>query len=126
MSRYANWKARQTPKSHTRRARNWRTIVFGERITNKHGRLTDWEVVSPPYKKDPWDVLTRIDVLCLACGQIYDRYLGDIIQGNSRRCGSCRSAGRKAPQAVYRGLPGASRKCCGERDELRMPKKRTP
>lgn len=98
MSRYANWRARRPPKPGTKRARHWRTIVFGDRIVNKHGRVTDWEVVSPPYKKDPWDVLTRIDVLCLACGQIYDRYLNDIIRGNSYRCRHCRDARRKAPQ----------------------------
>jgi hypothetical protein len=99
MSRYANWKARRTPERGTRRARNWQTIVFGQRLTNKFGRLTDWEVVSPPYKRDPWDVLSRVDVRCLACGEFYDRYLNDIIQGNSYRCRHCRDARRKAPQA---------------------------
>jgi hypothetical protein len=87
------------PGRGTRRARNWRTIVFGERIVDKHGRLSDWEAVSPPYRRGAWDVLARIDVRCLACGRFYDRFLNDIVQGKSRRCGSCRSAGRKAPRA---------------------------
>jgi hypothetical protein len=85
------------PKRHTRRARNWRRIEFGERIVDKHGRLTDWEAVSPPYRKNILDVLVRIDVLCLGCGEFYDRYLNDIIQGKSSRCRSCQLANRKAP-----------------------------
>jgi hypothetical protein len=92
------WKQQRTPGRGTRRARNWRTIVFGERIVNKHGELTDWEAVSPPYKRERWDVLSRIDVRCLGCGEFFDRYLNDIIQGKSHRCRQCRSARRKAPQ----------------------------
>jgi hypothetical protein len=98
MAYWLHWKQQRTPGRGTRRARHWRKIVFGERIVNKHGEVTDWEAVSPPYRRNTWDVLARIDVLCLACGRFYDRYLNDIIQGKSRRCGSCRSAGRKAPQ----------------------------
>jgi hypothetical protein len=64
---------------------------------DKYGRVTDWEIVSPPYKRDPWDVLTRIDVRCLACGEFYDRLLNSIVQGRSTRCRSCYRAGRKAP-----------------------------
>jgi hypothetical protein len=97
----ADWlyqKQQRTPLRGTRRARNWRKIEFGQRIVDKHGELTDWEAISPPYRRNTWDVLARIDVLCLACGRFFDRYLNDIIQGKSRRCGSCRSAGRKAPQ----------------------------
>jgi hypothetical protein len=85
------------PSPHTKRARNWRRIAFGERLVDKHGRVTDWEAVSPPYR-NVWNVLCRIDVRCLACGEFYDRYLNDIIQGNSHRCDDCRRAGRKAPQ----------------------------
>jgi hypothetical protein len=86
------------PKRHTRRARNWRRIEFGERLVDKYGRLTDWEAISPPYRRNILDVLCRIDVRCLACGEFYDRLLNDIIQGKSHRCGNCRHARRKAPQ----------------------------
>ena len=100
MSRYANWKAQRTPGRGTRRARNWQTIVFGERIVNKHGELTYWEAVSPPYKRDPWDVLCRIDVRCIGCDHIYVRILNDIIQAKTSRCLRCSNASRAhgAPQ----------------------------
>ena len=91
MSRYANWKARRPPKSGTRRARHWRTLRFGDRIVDKFGRTTDWEVCSPPYKKSRSDILVCIDV--------YTRHLNNIIQGRSLRCRSCHVANRKAPQA---------------------------
>jgi hypothetical protein len=94
---WLHYKQQRTPGRGTRRARNWRKIVFGERIVNKYGEVTDWEAVSPPYRQGAWDVLGRIDVRCLACGEFYDRYLNDIIQGKSRRCRHCRSARRKAP-----------------------------
>jgi len=74
-------------------------ISFGERIIDKNGRVTDWEAVSPPYKRERWEVLSRIDVRCLACGEFFDRYLNDIVQGKSCRCDHCRRAHRKAPQA---------------------------
>ena len=91
------------PGKGTRRARNWRKIEFGQRIVNKHGVTTDWEAVSPPYRRGAWDILARIDVLCTSCGRFYDRYLNDLIQGKSRRCKSCATtrsnlARRKAPQ----------------------------
>jgi hypothetical protein len=98
VSQWLYKKQERPPGRGTRRARNWRTIVFGERIIDKHGVVTDWEAVSPPYRRGAWDRLARIDVRCLGCGRFYDRYLNDLIQGKSRRCGSCRSAGRKAPQ----------------------------
>ena len=98
MSRYANWRARRPPKAGTKRARHWRTLHFGDRIVNKHGRLTDWEVCSPPYKKEPFDVLVCVDVCCLACGEVYVRHLNNIIQGGSYRCRQCWCAGRKAPR----------------------------
>ena len=97
MSRYANMKARRPPKSGTRRARNWRTLRFGDRIVDKFGRTTDWEAVSPPYKLEAWDVLSRIDVRCVSCGEFYVRHLNTIIQGKSCRCRQCYCAGRKAP-----------------------------
>jgi hypothetical protein len=93
------YKQQRVPMRGTRRARNWRKIEFGQRIVDKYGVLTDWEALSPPYRRGAWDRLARIDVMCLACERVYDRYLNDIIQGKSHRCGSCRSAGRKAPQA---------------------------
>ena len=99
MARALYYKQQRTPGTETRRARNWRKIEFGERIVDKHGVVTDWEAVSPPYRRGAWDRLARIDVMCLACGEFYDRYLNDIIQGKSHRCGSCRDARRKAPQA---------------------------
>jgi hypothetical protein len=86
------------PAKGTRRARNWRKIEFGQRIVDKYGKLTDWEAVSPPYRRGAWDVLARIDVLCLSCGRFYDRYLNDIIQGKSPRCHRCACSKRKAPQ----------------------------
>jgi hypothetical protein len=86
------------PKPHTRRARHWRRIEFGERLINKHGVLTDWEALSPPYR-NVWEILCRIDVACLACGKVYVRYLNDLLQGKSHRCIECYRAGRKAPQA---------------------------
>lgn len=86
------------PAKGTKRARNWRKIEFGQRIVDKHGVPTDWEAVSVPYRQETWSVLARIDVRCLACGRFFDRYLNDLIQGKSRRCGSCSASGRKAPQ----------------------------
>jgi hypothetical protein len=106
------YKQQRTPGRGTRRAKNWRKIEFGQRLVNKHGVVTDWEAVSPPYRREPMDTLARIDVLCLACGRFYDRYLNDIIQGKSRRCRSCSSAGRKAPQ-VEGESPDPGPDACG-------------
>ncbi len=93
------WKGvERTPSKHQRRARNWRTIRFGERIVDKYGRVTGWEVVSEPYRKNAWDKLTTIEVFCVSCGNVYARYLNDIVQGRSQRCRSCYCANRKAPQ----------------------------
>ena len=82
-----------------RRGRNWRKLVIGERIVNKHGELTDWEIAGKPFRREPYAVLCRIPVVCLACGTLTDRYLNDLIQGESRRCQPCHFAGKKAPRA---------------------------
>jgi hypothetical protein len=37
------------PRPHTKGARNWRRIAFGERIVDKHCVITGWEAVSVPY-----------------------------------------------------------------------------
>jgi hypothetical protein len=95
------YKQQRTPGAGTRRARNWQTITFGKRITNKHGKVTDWEAVSPPYKHEPWDRLCRIDVRCVGCGRFFVRFLNDIIQAKTSRCVRCSNASRakrKAPQ----------------------------
>jgi hypothetical protein len=86
------------PGRGTRRSRNWRRLEFGKRIVDKYGRTTDWEAVSPPYRRDTWDILCRIDVRCCGCGEFYSRQLNAIIQGKSRRCRNCYHASRKAPQ----------------------------
>lgn len=101
MAQWLYYKQGLPPDKGTRRARNWRKLEFGDRIVDKYGRTTDWEAVSPPYRRGTWDRLCRIDVRCLACGEFYDRYLNDIVQGKSRRCQSCHRVGRRAPTAVH-------------------------
>ena len=87
-------KQRRTPLEGTRRAANWREIHIGQRIVNKHGELTDWVVLSEPFRPDRSWIFLHVDVECLGCSRIFEKRLNNIIQGNTRRCITCSNRSR--------------------------------
>lgn len=90
----ARAKQRRTPLEGTRRAKNWRPIHIGSRIDNKRGELTDWVVLSEPFRPDRSWIFLYVDVECLGCGPIFEKRLNNIIQGNTRRCVRCSNRSR--------------------------------
>ena len=79
------WAQRHTPMRGTRRARNWKRLMVGERIRNKHGQLTSWRLLEEPWSSGKGS-MCRVRVECLECNRALDRRLNDIIQGTSSRC----------------------------------------
>ena len=77
-------KQRRTPHKGTRRAANWRQIHVGSRIVNKYGELTDWVVLSEPFRPDRSWIFLYVDVECLGCGHIVEKRLTDIVQGQTK------------------------------------------
>jgi hypothetical protein len=72
----------------TRRARNWKRLIVGERIETKHGELTSWKLLAGPWSAHK-GAMSRVQVECVECGRVYERRLSKIIQRQSHRCRSC-------------------------------------
>jgi len=84
------WRVLRTPMRGERRERNWVRLEVGECIKTKAGELTDWLLLSPPRSAGKGQ-LSRVEAQCLGCNRVLERRLGNIIQGQSRRCQSCAS-----------------------------------
>ena len=82
------WKARKTPLRGSRRLRNWRRLEVGQRIADKHGELSDWRLLRPPFDVRG-DFFARVECQCVGCDRVYTVRLNNIVGGYSTKCRKC-------------------------------------
>lgn len=95
------WRQKRTPARWSRRRRNWQRLEVGKRIVAKDGTLTNWVLLSKPFRRqDRTGANAYAEMKCLGCGEVYVRRLGHVVQGKSRRCANCSRGRTKAGRAV--------------------------